>query len=151
MADPALEREAHAVGHLLALEQREVQIEPALVLLDLRLGQGPGVGAAEQLQQAGVAELVEVGGGVIAPAVEGFQAAVGERVEAAAAAGLLAPLLEQSGLGEPASLGVYLRVRERPEVEDADRGSLLELVRGDRLAALDQAKHGVGGVGEARV
>ena len=60
---------------------------------------------------------------------------VGDRVEAAPAAALLLRLLEQAGLGEPRGLGVELRVREGPEVADAQLHEALEVVRASTARA----------------
>src|SRR5581483_1222217 len=84
-----------------------------------------------------------------APLVERLSPSSRQAVDATATTALLALLVEQSRLGEASALGVDLRVGDRPEMEDADLGDLLELIRGGGPALIDQAEHCVRGIGEA--
>ena len=118
--------------------------------LELGLRQGRRVRAAEQLQQAGVPQLVELGLGVVPPRPQRLPAGGGEAVDPPPPPALLPALIEQARLGESVALRVELGVRDRPEVEDRDLRDLLELVGSRRLEHVQQAHHGVGGVGEPR-
>src|SRR5215216_6478700 len=58
--DAALQRQAHALRHAVTGEHLLVRGEAALVALELRPRQRFRIGAAEQLQQAGIANLVQL-------------------------------------------------------------------------------------------
>src|SRR5947208_12364732 len=67
VAHPALEREPHAIRHVVPAEHLLVGSEPALVAFELRPRKGFGVGATEEFQQSRITKLVHVGLRVRAP------------------------------------------------------------------------------------
>lgn len=81
------------------------------------------------------------------PVLECGAACVGDRVEAAAAAGFFALFVEEAELGEPGRLGVEGGVGEGPHVADRAGDLLFELVGGGGAAG-DQAEDEVGDGGE---
>ena len=107
--------------------------------------------AEEQLEEGEVADLVGAGHRFAQPPVEPLAACLRDRVVPAAAAVRLARLVEQPGLGEARRLGVELRVRERPEVPDAELDEALEVVRRGRPAYRRDAEDQVGDGAEADV
>jgi len=106
--------------------------------------------AEEQLEHPEVADLGRARDRLLQPLAQPLAARVGDRVVAAAATALLARLLEQPGLGEPLRLGVQLRVRERPEVPDAELDESLEVVRRARTAQGGDPEHEIGDGSEAQ-
>src|SRR4051794_31326903 len=118
--DARVEREPragrHARGHagadLLVLGQL------APVRLDLGVREVARVGAEEELQQGGGAQLEDLVGRLGAPPLERLAARVGDRVELAPAPALLALLGQVATLRQALGLAVELRVLERPEVPD---------------------------------
>src|SRR5947207_3112558 len=113
-------------------------------------GERGGVGAAEQLQQSRIAQLVDVRARVRAPQLELAASARAQPEHPPPTAVLLLLLLQQASLRQARALGVQLRVGDAPEVEDALLRDLLELVRRRGAALLEQSEHGVGGLAQPR-
>jgi len=122
-----------------ALHEAVVDRQLRAVRRRLLVGEGDdlvdtGQLAEEQLQHPEVADLGRARDRFLQPLAQPLAARVGDRVVPAAATTILARLVEQAGLGEPFRLGIQLRVRERPEVPDAELDEALEVVRRARPA-----------------
>ena len=125
--------------------------EALLVRGDLALRQRDRVGAEEQLEQSGVAQLPAAGRRqLVAPGGELALAGARDPVDPAAPARLLALLRQEAGLGQPPAFGVELGVWEGPQVVDAALGGALQVIRRRRLEPLDQAEDHVRGLSESR-
>src|SRR3954464_15920542 len=105
VADPALERQAHAIRHPIPSQHLLVGREPALVAFELGSRQGRGIGSAEELQQTGGAKLVHVRPGTGAPSARRLAARCRETVDHATPPPLLPLLVEEIGIGQASALG----------------------------------------------
>src|ERR1700716_1327645 len=89
---------ARGVGHEAAVDLL-VDLELLAVGLELCRRQRLWVAAEEQLQRGRVAHLLELASGLREPALQRLAAALGERVDAPAAAALLAALAQEALAG----------------------------------------------------
>src|SRR3954471_13542263 len=155
VGDADLQRAPLPARHLGAvlIAQRLVLGELGLVQRPLVRRQRGGVGAEEQLEHAGVAQLRRVGGHLSPQALQRRPPRAGDRVEAPAPPGLLPPLAQQPTVGQPLDLAVDLGVRRGEEVVHAEGHERLEVVRGQLVAAglVEEAEDDVRGRRQAQV
>ena len=146
VAQPRLQGEERAARAAAVVERLDRLVAGELLAVGGELGRGHarGVGAEEDLQQRGIAQLREPGLGLGAPRLERPPARVRDRELAPPPPALLAPLGDEAGLREPLRLGVERGVGDRPERADAAGDAGLELVRG-RVAELEQPQDDHGG------
>ena len=112
---------------------------------------GRGEFGEEELEQPEVPVLGGGGDGLGEPLAERPPARLGDRVVAPPAAGFLARLLEQAGLGEALGLVVELRVGKRPEVAHAELHHPLEVIGSGRPAHRDEPEDEVGDGSESHI
>jgi len=115
------------------------------VAVELARGDARGVGAEEELEQRGLAQLGGRGAGIGEPPGQRLPAGVGDRVMLASAAALLLAHRHQAGGRQAVGLGVELRVGDRPEVAHRAGVAGLELVRRGLAREAEQAEDDVRG------
>ena len=124
--------------------------ELGAVRLELRRGEPSRVGAEEEPEQPRVAQLGEIGRRLGGPLAQRPVALRRDAVAPPPTTARLAALAHVAARRESLRLGVERRVLHGPEVADAARQQLLEVV-GRRLAdGVEQAQDDVRGGGEAR-
>src|SRR2546427_2842641 len=111
VADPGLEREPHPLRHVGLVEELLVGVKAPLVWLELRLCQRGRVRAQEQLQQARIPELVQIGVRVGSPLSQRSLPCRRKAIHAAPAAAFLPALVQQAGVRQARALRVQLGVR----------------------------------------
>ena len=105
--------------------------------------------AEEDLEQGQVAQLGQLFRRLAEPVAHGRASLRRHLVMTPSATALLAPLAQEAGRSQALGLGVELGVLERPEVAEADRDHLLQVVGGRLAGRFEQTEDDVGGGGQS--